>query len=260
MKRIFPCTILALIFLLPQGSWARSTDQIANASVSFPPEQIGHAEKRVSSSKERRAKQRKAKANRKRYRRTRFVQLNDAPGLKVRNPERAWGSDFVIEHLQTITANYQQSFPEAMPVWVHDISKRRGGKFRPHLSHRDGKDVDIRLVLKKETDKYMQATPRTLHAERNWFVLKSLIDTGDIDVVFLDRRLQRVLYRFARQQGYTHEELRRIFEFAGGQSDAIVKHWKGHADHLHVRFAKKSWEKPEYTVAAVDRCVGHTYQ
>lgn len=187
-----------------------------------------------------------APKKRRRRRRSRwrsFVQLRAAPGLRLLQPSRAWGTRLTIDRLTHLASAYRAEYPEAPPVHVHDISAQAGGKLHPHLSHRHGRDVDIRLMLRVHTEKYRRASPRTLHVERTWFILKHLIDTGDVDVIFLDRRLQRAVYLHARERGHSAEELRPIFEFLGGRA-AVIRHWKGHEDHIHVRFRHEPSAEP----------------
>ncbi|MBK8479579.1 MAG: penicillin-insensitive murein endopeptidase [Proteobacteria bacterium] len=178
--------------------------------------------------------------HRRRYRRIHgLVQLTDRPGLKVRTPDQAWGTALTVQRLSEVMTAYHEHFPEASPIWVHDLSRRWGGRLRPHLSHDTGQDVDIRVVLKRETLGYARATPRTLDLERTWFLLLRLIDTGDVQVIFLDRRLQRALYVHARAQGYAAETLASLLEYPGRRR-GLVRHWRGHADHLHVRFRRQA--------------------
>jgi murein endopeptidase len=190
----------------------------------------------------RKRRRKKRRRHRRRWR-PKFKQLNNGPGLHVLRPERAWGTKLTVARLRELTSAYHAAFPDAAPIWVHDISRRRGGRLFPHLSHRRGRDVDIRVIHKRFSTKYRQASPRTLHLAKNWFMLKYLIDTGDVELIFLDRRLQRALYKYARKQGYTRDDLRKIFQFPRNKR-AIIRHWRGHADHIHVRFRRDTRPQP----------------
>ena len=145
-----------------------------------------------------------------------------------------------MRRLSEVMTAYHQHFPAASPIWVHDLSRRHGGRLRPHRSHATGQDVDIRVVLEHETTRCERATPHTLDLEKTWFLLLRLIDTGDVQVIFLDRQLQRALFVYARDElGYTEDGLASILEYPGRRS-GIVRHWRGHADHLHVRFRREA--------------------
>lgn len=187
------------------------------------------------------ARRKTPRRTRRRYRRVQgLVLLANGPGLRVRTPEQAWGTPLTVRRLSEVMTAYQQHFPAASPIWVHDLSRRYGGRLRPHRSHDTGQDVDIRLVLEYETTHCERATPHTLDLEKTWFLLLRLIDTGDVQVIFLDRTLQRALFVYARDDlGYTEDALASILEYPNRRS-GIVRHWRGHADHLHVRFRREA--------------------
>lgn len=167
-----------------------------------------------------------------------YYQLLTGQGFQVRHPERAWGTYLTVTRLQDVMTAHHRRFPDASPVWIHDISARFGGRLEPHVSHRRGQDVDIRVLLTIKTERYLQATTQTIHLERNWHLISSLINTGDVECIFLDYDLQRVLYTFARSKGVSAETLEKIFQYPRSPDGAAgkVRHEPGHKDHLHIRF------------------------
>lgn len=224
--------VLAIVMAAPSAAWAEEPVQPA-ATVAAAMATVGPAiEAPVKLRK-------KGRTRRKRAPRWRpnFVQLQAAPGLRLTEPDHAWGTELTVKHLANLVAAHHEAHPNGPPIWVHDISRRRGGRLRPHLSHRRGHDVDIRLALRTYTDQYRKASPRTLDVEHTWFMIKHLIDTGDVEVIFLDRRLQRAVYQHALKQGFTAQELQLLFEHRRNPT-AIIRHWKGHDDHIHVRFRR----------------------
>jgi murein endopeptidase len=120
---------------------------------------------------------------------------------------------------------------------VHDLSRRWGGRFRPHKSHRRGVDVDIRLQLSPPSKKYLRATPRTLDLPATWLIVEKLLETRDVVYIFVDYRLQWALHRHAQENGASAEHLA-AFQYPLGRHrrQGIIRHTKGHADHIHVRF------------------------
>jgi hypothetical protein len=73
------------------------------------------------------------------------------PVLK-RVPNRTWrryGHDDVVRKLLTVIDNYRETFPDAPPLLIGDLSRPRGGDFGPrwgslgHVSHQNGLDVDV---------------------------------------------------------------------------------------------------------------------
>jgi LysM repeat protein len=180
--------------------------------------------------------------------RRRMYQLYDGPGYVVRNGSRAWGSFLTINRLMEVLADYAREHPDAPLVRVDDISRRRGGYLAPHRSHRTGRDVDIRYPLKNDTDRYVKARSGTIHVARTWELIERFLETRDVVYIFIDRRLQRVLYRYAkRHRGYSKARLRELFQFPRSSRAmvGIIRHEPGHRTHFHVRFRKeKSRQSP----------------
>jgi murein endopeptidase len=62
---------------------------------------------------------------------------------------RRWGSQRLLDTLQTVLAAYAERHPDAPPVLVGDLSRPRGGDFGPrfggigHASHQNGLDADV---------------------------------------------------------------------------------------------------------------------
>jgi penicillin-insensitive murein endopeptidase len=164
------------------------------------------------------------------------VQLAKGRGIAVRNADRSWGTKLTVARLLELGTDYAVHFAAAAPLQIHDLSHARGGRMTPHVSHRNGRDVDIRIPLKRETNAYVNATPRTLDVERTWFLVKRLADTCDVEFIFLDRRLQRTLYLHARAQDTPRTELAALLQYPSRRAVGVVRHSKGHANHLHVRF------------------------
>jgi len=244
--RSLPWTLLVGLVLSPSSGWARSLQKTPPSPAAAHSVLDGAARRKASATRHTRKATAPRRAHRRhRRRRYRFIHLANAPGLHVRTPRRAWGTPLTITRLREIFAAYHAEFPKAEPVWIHDMSHERGGKLKPHISHRDGRDVDIRLVLNRPSKYYVRARPRTLDLERTWFILKKLVDTGDVQHIFLDKRLQRALDRYALEHGATPEQLRDIFQVPwrrGGKP--VIRHWPGHDDHMHVRFKRKKLTPP----------------
>ncbi len=176
--------------------------------------------------------------SRSRHPRDRFKQLKDGPGYRVRDARLAWGTKVTTSRVQEVMFSYSLRFPEAAPVDIGHLSKRYGGVLKPHKSHRTGRDVDIKIITKRDSDYSVEATPRTIDVERNWYLIKNFIDTGDVVHIFLDLRLQRRIYKYALKEGVPKEELKRIFQYPARSAKAIVRHEPGHKNHFHIRFIR----------------------
>jgi LysM repeat protein len=156
----------------------------------------------------------------------------------------AWGTSKTIRALQTAIAAYKTRMPGGPKVNIGDISKRGGGKFKPHRSHQHGRDVDIGYVLEGDDSKqtrFRAAHDKNLDVARTWRLIMSLIDTDEVVYVFVDYKIQELLYEYARdKRGASEEFLDEIFQYprGRGRSHGIIRHWKGHTNHFHVRFRK----------------------
>lgn len=154
----------------------------------------------------------------------------------------AWGTDETIRAIQTAVSAYKQKMPGGAKVYIGDISKKGGGPFSPHSSHQHGRDVDVGYVIEgaKSGDKPRNATPDNLDVARTWRLIKSFIDTEQVVYVFVDYKLQKLLYEYAESQGASEEFLDEIFQYPRGKRRmyGLIRHWKGHTNHFHVRFRK----------------------
>ena len=58
--------------------------------------------------------------------------------------------------------------------------------------------------------------------------------------MFVDYKLQKLLYEYAESQGASEEFLDEIFQYPRGKRRmyGLIRHWKGHTNHFHVRFRK----------------------
>ena len=72
------------------------------------------------------------------------VALQESDNVKYRSggPAQRYGTTEMIETLERAGAHVMRSVPGAK-LSVGDISRPRGGRFSPHRSHRNGRDVDI---------------------------------------------------------------------------------------------------------------------
>lgn len=174
-------------------------------------------------------------------RRSRFsgVQLTSGIGFKVRNPERAWGTDGAVSSIRRAFREVRRRYNGSVAI-IGDISREAGGRLRPHRSHQRGLDVDIgfyRVGVTKERS-FHRVTPKTMDARRTWALLHAFLKAGNVDMVFVDYSLQKPLYDEAKRVGVRDRELAEYFQYPRGKRarDGLVRHEPGHADHIHVRF------------------------
>ena len=58
--------------------------------------------------------------------------------------------------------------------------------------------------------------------------------------IFVDYSVQKLLYEYAKGKGVSEDTLSELFQYPRGKraSRGIIRHWKGHIDHFHVRFRR----------------------
>lgn len=171
------------------------------------------------------------------------VQLEDGPGYVVKTPALAWGTPRTVQALRQGLRAYARAHPDAPDVHVGDLSRRTGGPLPPHVSHQSGRDIDIGYVLagpSADARRFIPATARNIDAPRSLALLRALLDTGEVAYVFMNYEQQSLLYDHAVQHGMDSDELATIFQYPRGRRamSGIVRHWKGHDDHFHVRMKK----------------------
>lgn len=160
--------------------------------------------------------------------------------LAMQRPERGWGKPILVQALRAAARATQAGDPRATSLVVGDLSKQGGGCLPPHRSHRGGLDADIgyyHLGGKQRTWLGL-ATATDIDADRTWQLLAGLRASGQLRYAFIDYALQPSLYAAALRAGETAESLGRFFQFPRPKSAAksgVVRHLKGHADHMHVR-------------------------
>jgi peptidoglycan hydrolase-like protein with peptidoglycan-binding domain len=126
--------------------------------------------------------------------------------------DRQYGRKETIQSLIKIGEEWAKRFPNAPRIGIGDISKRGGGEFPPHKSHRTGVDVDIRPM---RSDK--------VEGRTNWK-----------DSTTYSRELTRQLIQLIRTF-YNVEMI--FFNDPVLIMEKLSKRWPGHDDHLHIRFA-----------------------
>lgn len=151
------------------------------------------------------------------------------------DPVHAWGTAETIEFLTTAIDAVHREFSDSHPLFIGDLSRQRGGHLRPHLSHQSGKDVDVSYFYTRNPKWYARATASNLDRRRTWALVRALIARTDVQFIFIDRRVQRLLRSYAEAIGENRGWLESVFDGLPGEP-AIIRHEPGHDTHLHVRF------------------------
>lgn len=128
------------------------------------------------------------------------------------------------------------------PVLVGNMSSRNGGRLKPHSTHQSGRDVDLgymQILPSGEELNWRVMNSRNLDAKENWALMSMLVQTGQVEVIYVDREIQKLMHEYAVKQNLMPKStLKRWMEYPSptGSGSPVMQHVKGHADHMHVRF------------------------
>jgi penicillin-insensitive murein endopeptidase len=178
------------------------------------------------------------------------------PGYRRYRPRSPnyWGNPRLITALVSAATNVDSALPGGAPLYVGDISARRGGKIPGHRSHRTGRDADLLFYVttpegapihspgfvRFDTDGLGRVTIGEedrfvrLDVERTWLLVKELVASQSVGVqwLFVSRGVEALLIDYARARG---EDLELIWHaetvlLQPGDSSP-------HDDHFHLRIA-----------------------
>ena len=161
------------------------------------------------------------------------VQVPQGNDWLVVSPELAWATQETVDYLTTAIREVRAQYPKAPPLRVNQLSSRDGGYLRPHKSHQNGRDVDLGFYYPTVDPIRARERERYIDLELNWALIKALALHTDVQMILVDKRVQKVIYDHALSKGESKEWLDSLFN-AGAKS--LVKHAKRHRDHFHVRF------------------------
>ncbi len=142
---------------------------------------------------------------------------------------RYYGSGLLIKYLHEAGKKYDQKFPKSS-FRINDISQQFGGPIwsliskgqLAHAAHQNGLEADILLAVKD----------KRFDTEKNWELVKILVDLGYVHIIYTDKQRIQEFCNFARktksEDGKTefekyYDTLRRL------------QHWDHHATHMHLR-------------------------
>jgi murein endopeptidase len=164
------------------------------------------------------------------------VQMPTNVGWELVDPDRAWGTLETVTYLSHCLQKVRDEWRDAPTMFIGHISGRRGGHLSPHVSHQAGRDADVSYYyLPPGARWYVTATAQNLDRGRTWAFVRALITDTDVELILIDRALQRLIRDYAIERGEDRGWVDQLFD--GGPSlPPLIRHAKGHASHLHVRF------------------------
>jgi penicillin-insensitive murein endopeptidase len=165
------------------------------------------------------------------------VPMPEGPLWTIRNPVEAYGTAETIAFLRVAIETVEARHPGSPRVAIGDISRQDGGRLNRHRSHQVGRDADIGFYyLTGEQSDFRSAKGRDLDLPRTWELIRALLTETDVERVFIDRSLLRLLYAHALAAGEDRDWLDDVFGRKGEGRKGILQHERRHKDHLHVRF------------------------
>ncbi|MSP24609.1 MAG: LysM peptidoglycan-binding domain-containing protein [Myxococcales bacterium] len=164
------------------------------------------------------------------------VQLASGARWKVSDPGNAWGTRETADSIERAIGQVEAHFAGTPPLAIGHLSARRGGSLAPHRSHQSGRDVDLGYYYKTALPFYTRATADNLDTPRTWALVRAFVTETDVEYVFIDTPLQRVLKEHALALGEDAAWLDDIFQAGGTGRAPLIRHVAGHDTHIHVRF------------------------
>ena len=169
-----------------------------------------------------------------------WSKLKTQDGYFIKRSRASYGRPFAFNLMLRSICEMRRRNPDIGNVVVGDFSGRLAGQLYKHLSHRTGRDVDLSYYAKRRDNghHFIKVNSKTVDVERSWEFVRALLDTQQIEFIFMDWTIQRELYKHALSTGVDKGELDRIFQYPAKRRvrTGIIRWAKGHDDHIHVRF------------------------
>lgn len=162
------------------------------------------------------------------------MELKESDGIKHEGGY-GWGTELVIRSIERAVREVRRCFPNTPVLRVGDISRDKGGWLRPHRSHQSGLDVDMGYYYRIPVGWYEKATASNLDLARTWALVRAFIEGGNVDTIFMDLTVQRILKTYVSTLPLYEQPLDEWFQ-TPLKKDTPIRHAWGHLTHFHVRF------------------------
>lgn len=181
--------------------------------------------------------------------------LEEGPALHVRTPSHRYGTEELVALLQWAAEEVAREHPGSV-LTVGDLSRRRGGRLRPHRSHRSGLDADVGFYLRDAATAEPAHPPRFVALgrngkgslagagygfddARNWTLVAALMGQDRVPVQYMmviDPLKQRLLAE-GRRRGASEALLHRVEEAVGPRRTGRGRwaRYGTHNSHFHIR-------------------------
>ncbi len=164
------------------------------------------------------------------------VQMPESEGWTIRQPNASWGTQETIDAIGGCITKVRERHADTATLTIGHLSRKRGGRFPPHVSHQNGRDVDLSYYYNGAEPWYTRANGKNLDNARTWELVRCFVTDTDVELILIDRSLQRVLREHALEIGEDSHWLDQIFGGKTATLRPLIRHASGHATHIHVRF------------------------
>lgn len=165
------------------------------------------------------------------------VNMPEGERWQIVKVSQAWGTQETVDSIQRVINVVHEQHPDTQPLYIGDISRKRGGYFYPHTNHQNGRDADIGFYYKAPTRWYTRAWRSNLDVPRTWALLKAFVTKTDVELIYCDRFVIALVRDHAQKIGEDSEWLEDVFRrSSAAHVRPLIRHEEGHRTHLHVRF------------------------
>jgi murein endopeptidase/LysM repeat protein len=165
------------------------------------------------------------------------IALPPGPLWELAHPTRAFGSRHTVDVVHRAFLHLRNEVGYRGAISIGALSRPSGGRFRPHVSHQSGRDIDIRLPLRPGLEDVRHPTVEDIDWYATWAIVDAFVGTGEVEAIFLEMGRQERLYSAARAMGVERERLAKVILWPNwsGRHHPLVRHSDGHDTHIHVR-------------------------
>lgn len=155
----------------------------------------------------------------------------------IKDPDGTYGTQETVDALARVITHVAEKFPDSPQLYIGHISSPTGGYLKPHGSHQAGRDADIGYYYTTPRKSASElASEKNLDLDRTWELIRALVTQADIQWIFSDSSVIKLIKEHALSLGEDPEWIDSIFGGPLSKERALVIHVGGHATHLHVRF------------------------
>ncbi|MBK8257423.1 MAG: penicillin-insensitive murein endopeptidase [Polyangiaceae bacterium] len=154
----------------------------------------------------------------------------------VLEPGLAWGTQETVDAIAKAIDRVHSEHPNTAPIPIGHISSKHGGYLPVHKSHQAGRDVDIGYYFTTPKGAFISGTAKNLDLARNLTFIKAMFAVSDVEMMFIDTSIQKLLVEYALSHGEDSAWLDKMFQVRQKAGFAPIRHVRGHKNHIHVRY------------------------